>query len=346
MSTSVSIPPDIIAFVSASTPTLKNLTISAVWLGVSIPLLIVLFFFSTEKLRRKPIFILNAISISVGIIMGLLNVVLLFTSVTRPDSPLNDASLIAYIVLLAFLPFLIESILVMRLIAVYPPRRTTTKVLLAIFVPIALLKSGRLANLILWVHRYSILIRTANYTQLAVLSEGLPEATVEWTLQVVDNATSSSLFLWRLYKNARLPAGLSRNNGKSSYASQLKGLFWISISNFVFPCLFSITLLGLSHSASHYQDLFEVFLSSVYVQAIGVLLATVWAASSHWDDGSQTLHGSSQVSMRFATNSDIDTTRQDTVTSGNTMRLGVVPDEIILHSFKSSNDTDIEDNKQ
>ncbi|OSX58092.1 hypothetical protein POSPLADRAFT_1154990 [Postia placenta MAD-698-R-SB12] len=246
MSTSVSIPPDIVAFVSASTPTLKNLTISAVWLGVSIPLLIVLFFFSTEKLRRKPIFILNAISISVGIIMGLLNVVLL-----------------------------VKFLLTVQI--------TTTKVLLAIFVPIALLKSGRLANLVLWVHRYSILIRTANYTELAVLSEGLPEATVEWTLQVVDNATSSSLFLWRLYKNARLPAGLSRNNGKSS---------------------------------------------------------------SHWDDGSQTLHGSSQVSMRFATNSDIDTTRQDTVTSGNTMRLGVVPDEIILHSFKSSDDTDIEDNKQ
>lgn len=46
----------------------------AVWLGIAIPILIILFFTSTRKLRRSAIFISNAIGIFIGITMGVLSV--------------------------------------------------------------------------------------------------------------------------------------------------------------------------------------------------------------------------------------------------------------------------------
>ncbi len=61
------------AYLQALDKTLKVIILSSIWLGVSIPLLFALFFFSTSSLRRQPIFILNVVSVCIGIAMGLLN---------------------------------------------------------------------------------------------------------------------------------------------------------------------------------------------------------------------------------------------------------------------------------
>lgn len=60
-------------YLQALDKTLKVIILSSIWLGVSIPLLFALFFFSTSRLRRQPMFIFNVVSICVGIAMGLLN---------------------------------------------------------------------------------------------------------------------------------------------------------------------------------------------------------------------------------------------------------------------------------
>lgn len=67
------LPPAIAAFIEALRPTMYILIVSAVWLGIAIPILVILFFNSTKKLRRSAIFINNAIAICIGITMGILN---------------------------------------------------------------------------------------------------------------------------------------------------------------------------------------------------------------------------------------------------------------------------------
>lgn len=71
------LPPAIVAFIASIKPVLNVLLVSCVWLGISIPLLFALFWFSTKQLRRKPIFLFNVVSILIGVVMGALNIFIL-----------------------------------------------------------------------------------------------------------------------------------------------------------------------------------------------------------------------------------------------------------------------------
>lgn len=69
-----------------------------------------------------------------------------------------------------------------------------------------------------------------------------------------------------------------------SYTAQLKSLFWIAVSNFVFPVILSIIqLILLFHDPSYLKGAY-IFMANDYVEIIGVLLATVWTTSKHWTD--------------------------------------------------------------
>jgi len=69
------------------------------------------------------------------------------------------------------------------------------------------------------------------------------------------------------------------------HSSKLQTLFYIGTSNFIFPLFLNIALLV---HAFRYSDQVitgsYVLLSSFYVQIIGVLLATVWAAGVQWTE--------------------------------------------------------------
>lgn len=94
-----------------------------------------------------------------------------------------------------------ESILLIRLLAVYPFRTTPLKKFLSIFIPITLLKLARLANLIVYLVSFYDEIRTKEQTLSWVqelCSTRFPNYTVEFPLQVVDNTSTSVLFLVKL----------------------------------------------------------------------------------------------------------------------------------------------------
>ena len=90
----------------------------------------------------------------------------------------------------------------MRLLAVYPFRTTPLKTFLAIFIPITLLKLGRLANVIIYVEYISDQILGTQlqifFWYLDMCRTWFPNYTVEWFLQVVDNTSMSVLFLVKL----------------------------------------------------------------------------------------------------------------------------------------------------
>ena len=67
-------PPPGTNYVAAIKPSLNLLMIGTVWTSFLIPITIALFFFSTPDIRRRPVFILNLVSIALGLVQGAVNI--------------------------------------------------------------------------------------------------------------------------------------------------------------------------------------------------------------------------------------------------------------------------------
>ncbi|KAF9495770.1 hypothetical protein BDN71DRAFT_1589374 [Pleurotus eryngii] len=277
-----SILPDLMSvYLQALDKTLKVIILSSIWLGVSIPLLFALFFFSTSRLRRQPMFIFNVVSICVGIAMGLLNMQTLVPPLVDPLRLVDRRGILAYTFLSTSVPIMVESILMFRLFAVFPYRQTPKRLFFSIFIPLGLLKAARVGNVIEFMVTFARITRSATTNEeMGALSLRHAGPKVEWFLQVIDNTTASVLFLWRLnLQNSLSPPSATQPN---SYSARLRTLFWIAITNFIFPVLVSITLLVLYFREGDYLKILMCIISNAYIEIIGVLMATVWAASSHW----------------------------------------------------------------
>ena len=86
-----------------------------------------------------------------------------------------------------------------------------------------------------------------------------------------------------------------------SYTSRLKGLFWIAVSNFVFPVILSIVQLVFIFRDPDFLKGTYIYVTNSFVEIIGVLLATVWTSSSHWkSDSTSTVRGASIENIHFA----------------------------------------------
>jgi len=70
------LPPPGLNYIAAIQPSIVFLMIGTAWSGILLPLLVAVFFFSTKDSRRKPIFIMNVVSIALGLIMGIYNGIL------------------------------------------------------------------------------------------------------------------------------------------------------------------------------------------------------------------------------------------------------------------------------
>ena len=86
-----------------------------------------------------------------------------------------------------------------------------------------------------------------------------------------------------------------------SYTSKLKGLFWIAVSNFVFPVILSLFQLVFIFRNSDFFKFSYIYVTNAFVEIIGVLLATIWTSSFHWSHSTSTVRGAAIESIpRFA----------------------------------------------
>ncbi|KAH9478635.1 hypothetical protein JR316_0009092 [Psilocybe cubensis] len=279
-------PPVGLNYIAAIQPSLTFLMIGTVWGGILLPLLVALFFFSSKTTRRRPIFILNVFSITLGLFMSIFNAI---HAILTPLRPLNPDTALVFTVVITFTPWLVELILVVRLLAVYPYARTPKRTWFAIFIPLILLKIARFVNNTVYAVEYVQLVRnpgSADPISVAQRSwDSHPGTKIEWVLQVVDNTATSLLFILRLKSGLEAPGReVATGNSRQSYASRIKALFWISVSNFVFPVILSIIQLIMLFRDPNFLKGSYIFLTNDYVEIVGVLLATVWASTSHWTD--------------------------------------------------------------
>ena len=215
-----------------------------------------------------------------------------------------------------------ESILLMRLLAVYPFRTTPLKTFLAIFIPITLIKLGRLANVITYLEYISDQILGTRqqilFWYLDMCRTWFPNYTVEWFLQVVDNTSMSLLFLVKLNE---VRTFRSRVRGWSESitfvtpdlltlipsGSTLETLFWIAISNFIIPVMLSIAQLVVMWISKDMIKVALISTANIYVEIIGVLLATVWTRESRWQEENSSKSVPELTTVTVGTNSESTT---------------------------------------
>ncbi|KAI0073240.1 hypothetical protein K474DRAFT_1571731, partial [Panus rudis PR-1116 ss-1] len=141
------LPPPGLNFVAAVQISLNLLMIGTVWSAMLVPLLVVLFVFSTPQLRRKPVFILSTISILLGLVEGGLNIWQEREAMINPQRAVPGDAYIAFGILVTLIPMFTELVLLTRLLAIYPPSRSSWTRIAVIFGPIAAIKVLRVINL-------------------------------------------------------------------------------------------------------------------------------------------------------------------------------------------------------
>ncbi|KAJ6613934.1 hypothetical protein B0H10DRAFT_2269227 [Mycena sp. CBHHK59/15] len=282
-------PPPGLNYIAAIKPSLTLLMIGTVWSSMLIPLLIVLLLFSNSSLRRQPLFIMNVISVFAGIVLGIMNIYLETTAIVSPLTPIKASVFIGYTAIVLYLPVFMDTILFVRLLAVYPPQSISWVRRVVVFGPPITFKIVRVSNLVVFLVKWAQLVKGSDTPLFAgqALWGTQPWTKIEWFFQVFDNFYTSILFLLRVHKGRNLNSqsgALNSGGKKSSHSAKLRNLFYIALGNFVFPCMLSLVQLIFLFRDPSFLDGTYVFLTNCYVEIIGVLLATIWVAGSHWSE--------------------------------------------------------------
>ncbi|KAI1795277.1 hypothetical protein LXA43DRAFT_1108278 [Ganoderma leucocontextum] len=266
-----------------------------------VPIAAVLFFFSTPKLRPRPLFILNVLAIVFA--LGLGGIIIYNVKVGILLQPLDPGFALAQTVLLFAVPMLTQSILVIRVFAVYPPPLLSWSRIFLIYTPIVALKVARVVNIVIFVIHINDNIKNNPFGGLDAgpVSWSLPYAKVEWFLQVFDDSYVSCLFLLRLREGRKLAIRtepqvsvvtnrrIRTSPSRTLSAARIKALFWIAVFNFVFPVLFNIAQLILIFNDRNFVHGTMVQFANNFLLVTSVLFATIWCSES-----SRTFYGAGQ----------------------------------------------------
>ncbi|KAJ6519120.1 hypothetical protein C8R45DRAFT_13220 [Mycena sanguinolenta] len=277
-------------------PSLYLLIIGSVWAAALVPLLCVLLVFSTPTVRRQPIFLMNLFAVIMGIVIGIVNMDIYVADILSPPGEgFEPRKLLAYLGMILFLPLFIDCILALRLYVVYPPRNTSRLQLAIIFIPLIVFKIVRTTNLIIFMVKFAHAILTPDATTAVKSFEQLwdhaPWTKIEWIMQVFDNCYASGFFLWKIYLGRKMEqsAGIVHPTGAAGRSSgdKLKSLFLLALSSFMFPCMFSIAQIILTFRDHDFYIGAYVFVNNLYIEIIGVLLATIWVSKNRSDSSSE-----------------------------------------------------------
>ncbi|THU90792.1 hypothetical protein K435DRAFT_841297 [Dendrothele bispora CBS 962.96] len=183
----------------------------------------------------------------------------------------------------------VDSILLLRIVAVFPPARMSRKSIIAVFGPLLIVKLARIGTVIAAVFHFITFGRTASpedSEELYLAATKMPELKATWSLQLMDNAICSFLFLYKLHEIQSLSLSLGKD---TPYIKRLHTLFILATSNFVFPAIYVIMQLIFISRDITYLAVACLNVSGVNIEVIGVLFATIWSAQlrDNWNDGNE-----------------------------------------------------------
>ncbi|KAG0709847.1 hypothetical protein DFH29DRAFT_820348 [Suillus ampliporus] len=273
-------PPPGLNYIAAIQPAVINIMIGHTFTVILVPLLIAMFYFSNEHSRRQPIFILNVFTVCLAFSVGIMGDIRAINAMLSPTHPYPVSYDITIGVLGAVQSIIIDTILLFRICSVYPPRYLTWQRFATLVSLPILLKVARVINLFLFI---AALARAAKgpdgEAALAALWAQAPYLKIEWFAQLVDNIYASSVFLWTLWSKRKNNSGSVTGNVKHSFRGRLQTLFWIALSNFTIPALFSVAQIIVIYREVNVVVINQIILVNTSIAVIGVVFATVWAGS-------------------------------------------------------------------
>ncbi|KDQ27296.1 hypothetical protein PLEOSDRAFT_1025586, partial [Pleurotus ostreatus PC15] len=142
-------------YIAGISPFINFIMIGVAWSASLIPLLIMLFYFSTPALRLQPIFIMNVLSVAVGIALGFEISATSINVILHPETASDTSGSIAVLACAITLPVFIDIILAFRLYVVLPRHSTSKTMLCIVFIPLALFKIARLINIGIFLKKLS-----------------------------------------------------------------------------------------------------------------------------------------------------------------------------------------------
>ncbi len=200
------LPPPGTNYIAIIKPTLAGVLIAHSFTVILIPLLIALLYLSTQRGRCKPIFILNVITISLAFTTGVLldyrgvSYQTISTRLQRltkaqirtilsPDNPPELAYDLVVGVFGSVQYILIDTILLLRLLAVYPLAYIGIRRYIGLITLPVLLKFARVINLFIFIGVLVKATRNPATASLWVSQVWLqaPYLKIEWCMQLVDN---------------------------------------------------------------------------------------------------------------------------------------------------------------
>ncbi|KAG1906975.1 uncharacterized protein F5891DRAFT_940924 [Suillus fuscotomentosus] len=273
-------PPPGLNYLAAIQPALIDVMIGHTFTVILVPLLIAMFYFSNEHSRRQPIFILNILNVCLAFSVGIMGDSRAVNTMLSPTHPYP----VSYDIIMGFLgavqSILVDTILLFRICSVYPPRYLTwQRFVMLVSLPV-LLKVARVINLSLFIAALTRAAKGPNAeATLAALWVAAPYLKIEWFAQLVDNIYASSVFLWTLWSKRKNNDGSTTGNTKFSFRMRLRTLFWIALSNFVIPALFSVAQIIVIYCEVNPVVINQIILANTSIAVIGVVFATVWAGT-------------------------------------------------------------------
>ncbi|KAH8826383.1 hypothetical protein DL96DRAFT_1281143 [Flagelloscypha sp. PMI_526] len=287
-------PPPGYVSTAAIQPLVYVLILSAVWSSVLVAIFFFMFFLSTSHIRRSLLFLMNVVAVVSGVVAGFIQVDRMTLGILYPDIPIDNVIQRTPPVLFMILPIYIDCILAVRLYIVYPRSMTSSSLLALIFTPVAVLKVLRIINAVYFFVRYfQHLERDSSiWDAFVAIWFETPCMQIEWIAGLFDNCWASVWFLWRLHRDVMVRGSSSdivaTNGTLRNVSRQLRKLFYIGLSTFVFPSILNIISVIICYKGSIFSDIYTfVFVSNTYFQIIGVQLATIWVSkerSAHrWD---------------------------------------------------------------
>ncbi|KAM5531181.1 hypothetical protein V8D89_015151 [Ganoderma adspersum] len=264
---------------------LNLLVVGTIFASFLIPTSVALFTFSPFAIWGTPLFILNVLAIILGLTEQVLYIYVIINTTVFGGVP---TSLIIMIVAMDFLvPICVQGILLVRLVSVYPPTSNSRRQNLAIYIPVVAFKIARLFNAAYATHDLiGHLPDSLGVIAAAQFIWRTKYVKIEWFLQLFDDMFVSGLFVHKLYASAMMRRGNdadtshSRSGSSYSWAERIRTLYYIAVSNFVFPILFNIAEIVIIFTDPNFFHGATVVTVNCYVTIIGVLLATIWAQGS------------------------------------------------------------------
>ncbi|KAK1235433.1 hypothetical protein PQX77_001346 [Marasmius sp. AFHP31] len=291
MAAAAPLPPAGTNFISAVQKTLIGVLLAQSFTVLLIPLTIALFWFSTPASRKKPIFILNIVAIALALTSGVLLIYRGITIILSPRHPPPLSLNLTVGVLGATQSIIVDIILLLRLISIYPRSYVGKTNFYSLIALPLLLKVGRVINLLMFIKVLADAARAPDAAaRIGKLWLVAPYLKIEWFMQLFDNIYASGFFLWRLHLHQRETRETDSfaiySRTRVSFGERLKYLFWIAVSNFIFPMLFSLVQIVIVYREVNFVIVNDIILANTMIAVIGVVFATVWAGSSHWKNTS------------------------------------------------------------